>query len=286
MQEISIIIPTKNAGPEFEDTLEAIRAQDVSDIELIIIDSGSTDGTVKLAKKYADTVIEIPPDKFHHSKTRNIAANQAKGNILVFTVQDALPIDSKWLTELIYPIENGSVDVSYGNQVAYPDAKPPDKFFYQYFYPTDPITLTKSDTDSKSDFYLDNVFLSDVNSAISRSVWDQLEFRDSVVMSEDKDFAYRVASAGYTIKYCPRAKVYHSHNYNIRSLFKRRYKDGKAFSEIAGTGSDDFALDGIEYVWHEYIYLLRTGSVYWIPYAIIYDLTNFLAFMIGKHNIF
>ncbi|WP_082256430.1 glycosyltransferase family A protein [Haloferax sp. ATB1] len=161
MARISVIIPTKNAGQEFEDTLISIQSQDVDDIELIVIDSGSTDGTVELAEQYADTIIEIPPDEFHHGQTRNQAADQAEGDIIVFTVQDAVPIDDEWLSQLTSPINDGNADVCYGNQIAYPDAKPSDKFFYKYFYPDTSITLTKSDASKKGEFYMDNIFLSD-----------------------------------------------------------------------------------------------------------------------------
>jgi rhamnosyltransferase len=103
-------------------------------------------------------------------------------------------------------------------------------------------------------------------------------------MSEDKDFAYRVASAGYTIQYCPEAKVYHSHDYTLRSLFTRRYKDGKAFAEIAATDSDDFVSDGIKYVWNEYTYLIHSGAVHWVPYALLYDFVYFISFTLGKNH--
>jgi len=187
MDRVSIVIPTKNAGQKFEEVLKSIWDQNVPDLELIIIDSGSTDGTVERAQQYADTVIEIPPDEFHHGKTRNQAADQAEGDIIVFTVQDALPVNEQWLTELISPIESGTADVSYGYQVAYPDAKPPDKFFYKYFYPDTLTTLTEEDTDKKDNFYMDNIFLSDANSAVSHHIWNQFRFRDSIPMSDDKD---------------------------------------------------------------------------------------------------
>jgi len=284
MNKVSVVIPTKNAGQEFERVLKSIRNQDVPNIELIIIDSASTDSTVELAEQYADSIIEIPPDEFHHGKTRNQAANQAEGDLIVFTVQDAFPVNERWLPELIRPVECGTADISYGNQVAYSDAKPPDKFFYKHFYPNTSITLTEDDTRNKNDFYMDNIFLSDVNSAVSRDVWDQFQFRDSVPMSEDKDFAYRVASAGCTIQYCPEAQVYHSHDYTLRSLFARRYNDGVAFADIAATGSDDFISDGIEYVWNEYAYLIHSGATRWIPYALLYDFIYFISFTLGKNH--
>lgn len=284
MVTASVVIPTKNGGREFRELLESIRGQDVSSVEIIVIDSGSTDGTVAIAEELADVVVEIPPEEFHHGRTRNRGASEATGDVIVFTVQDATPVDDEWLSELVGPIEDGVVDVTYGNQIAYPDAKPPDKFFYEYFYPEESVVLGPEDTDDEADFYMDNIFLSDVSSAISRDVWTQFQFRDSIPMSEDKDFAYRVASAGYTIRYCPEAGVYHSHDYTPRSLFRRRYKDGKAFADIASEGSDEFLLDGLRYVQREYSYLVRNGWLSWAPYTLLYDAIYFVSFTLGKNH--
>lgn len=77
-------------------------------------------------------------------------------------------------------------------------------------------------------------------SAIKKDVWEKLRFTDDVPMSEDKDFALKVLKTGYKIVYEPEATVYHSHDYSLRSLFKRRFQDGSAFSNIALEGESGF----------------------------------------------
>lgn len=283
MVKVSVVIPTKNAGESLAALMDSIREQAIPSIEIIVIDSGSTDCTVDIAKKKADTVLEIHPEEFHHGKTRNQGGNAATGEIIVFTVQDAIPASDTWLPNLVDPIKSGDANVTYGNQIAYEDAKPPDKFFYQYFYPSQKVILTEEDTRDQKEFYLGNIFLSDVSSAVSREVWEQIQFRDSVEMSEDKDFAYRVAKAGHTIQYCPEARIRHSHDYSLRELFTRRYKDGMAFSDIASEGSDEFINDGLKYMVSEFSYLIRNGSAKWIPYTLIYDFVYFISFSLGKN---
>lgn len=284
MARISVVIPTKNAGSEFRERLNRIQSQRVADLELVIIDSGSTDGTVDIAEEMCDKVVVIPPGEFHHARTRNRGAEQATGDILVFTVQDAMPMNDEWLAELVSPIQDGTADVTYGNQTAYPSTKPPEKAFYEYFYPDTPVVLTEDDTNDTAEFYLNNIFISDVNSAVSRRVWNEFRFDDETQMSEDKDFAYRVASAGYIVRYCPDARVYHSHNYTIRSLFSRRFKDGRAFAEIAQGDHSAFVSKGLGYIQYEYLHLLRTGAIHWIPYSLVYDLTYFVSFIMGKNH--
>ncbi|WP_227357569.1 glycosyltransferase family 2 protein [Haladaptatus salinisoli] len=284
MDCISVIIPTKDAGENFEQVLKLIRSQDVPKVEIIVVDSGSTDNTLKVAEEIADIVIQIHPSEFHHGKTRNLGADAASGEIIVFTVQDALPASTSWLSNLISPIVTGTADATYGNQIAHTEAKPPDKFFYEYFYPNSKVVLSKQDTYDKKRFYLDNIFLSDVSSAISRSIWEEFKFRESIEMSEDKDLAFRIANAGYSLQYCPKAKVHHSHDYSLQSLFFRRYKDGMAFENIATDGSDDFLNEGVKYVFSEFHYLYKKDQLQWIPYTILYNFTYFISFTLGKNH--
>ncbi len=98
---VSVIIPTKDAGADFATLLGALRCQEgVEDVELIVVDSGSRDRTRELAVGWGARLQEIPSASFSHSGTRNLAAAQAAGNFLLFTVQDALPPSPRWLAEL------------------------------------------------------------------------------------------------------------------------------------------------------------------------------------------
>lgn len=283
MPDVSIIILTKNAGNRFEELMNAIYNQNFDgNFEIVVVDSGSTDNTLEIAEKYNARIFKIKPNEFHHSRTRNFGAEKSYGKVLVYLTQDALPLDNNWLSNLLTPLNDRDVAVVYGRQIAYPNAKPMDKFFYSYFYPNCRKVLTKDDTKDLKKFYLDNVFISNVCSAIRRRVWEKIRFNDKVFMSEDKDFALRVLRAGYKIIYEPKAAVYHSHNYTLVSLFKRRFKDGVAYSYIASHGKDEFISKGLRYFVEEIKFLVNNGYIKWIPYALIYDFVYFLAFQLGK----
>ena len=99
---ISIIIPTKNAGLEFRKTLEAIRGQ-TREAEVVVVDSGSSDGTVDLARQFRARTISIPPESFNHGETRNFGIRNSTGQFCVMLVQDAIPVGETWLEELISP---------------------------------------------------------------------------------------------------------------------------------------------------------------------------------------
>ncbi|HET8592797.1 MAG TPA: glycosyltransferase, partial [Solirubrobacterales bacterium] len=72
---ISVVIPVRNGGEPMRRCLEAIRAQEVADeVEIVVVDSGSTDGTQELARSFGARVHEIEPHEFNHGATRNLGA--------------------------------------------------------------------------------------------------------------------------------------------------------------------------------------------------------------------
>ncbi|WP_337972271.1 glycosyltransferase family 2 protein [Methanobacterium petrolearium] len=226
----------------------------------------------------------IKPEEFHHSRTRNLGAEKSKGDVLVYLTQDALPIKEDFLEKLVAPLNDPEIGVSYGRQIANQNAKEATKFFYSYFYPDERKVLRKELAENPKNFYLGYIYVSDVCSAIKRNVWEQLKFADDIPMSEDKDFALRVLKSDYEIVYEPEATVYHSHDYSLDSLFKRRLQDGSAFSNIALEGENEFLDRGFQFVIEEMKFLIREKHLLDIPYAIIYNFIDFVGFTLGKYK--
>ena len=278
--DASVIILTKNAGSRFEELMKKLGNQSYQDFEIIVIDSGSVDGTLKIAKRYGCRIHEIKPEEFHHSKTRNLGAKIAKGDYLIYITQDALPIDNKFLENLIKPLENDEIAGVYGRQIAYPNAKPMEKFFYLYFYPEERKVITSSDLGNLVDFYVSNVYISDVCSAMKKEVWKKINFDESIIMAEDKKWAIDVLKSGYKLVYEPKAIVYHSHNYSIISTFRRRFNDGVAMKQICGSGK--VTSKGLSYFVGEMKYLLKHHKI-WVPYALVYNVARFAGVFLGMH---
>src|SRR5438046_288120 len=122
--KVSILIPTLNAGPRFEEVLGKIRAQEGDfERELIVVDSGSTDGTVELAHRYGAMVHQIERHEFNHGATRNLGVSLARGEYVVLTVQDAVPQDGRWLAAMVEELEGDErVAGVYSRQVPHPEA--------------------------------------------------------------------------------------------------------------------------------------------------------------------
>src|ERR1700720_1582367 len=81
----------------------------VKELEVIVVDSGSTDGTCGVAEQQAARLLNIAPEHFAHSVARNQGAEHASGEYLLFMVQDALPLTNLWLREMVGALEDNEL---------------------------------------------------------------------------------------------------------------------------------------------------------------------------------
>lgn len=242
---VSVIIPTFNGGELFREVLEMVFTQVIEfELEVIVIDSGSSDETLDICSAYPVKLITIPPGSFHHSKTRNLAIDCAKGDVCVLTVQDATPFDSRWLANLVRPlITDKEVAGVFGQQLSRPETSPLSRccklLWYQEWdghwkkackrklaHSAEWESLPIEEQKRYSRF--DNV-----NSCLRKSVWQRIPFPD-VRYGEDIAWAKTVLCSGYGISWEPEAQVYHSHDRSLAYLFKRSYVDAKTFAQLFG----------------------------------------------------
>lgn len=279
MKRISIVIPTKNAGSDFQDTLQAIYAQKYpGEFEVIIVDSGSMDGTLEIARNHPTKVYHIKPEDFGHGKTRNLAASLANGNYLVFLTQDAVPATDRWLSNLIRNFDDSKVTGVYGKQIPKKGTNPMECFFLSSRYSSDKVV--KSSVQGKVD--MDAIFFSNANSAIRKEIWEKYPFDDSLIMGEDQEWAKKVLLAGHEIVYDPEAAVYHSHNYSLKTVFQRYFDSGASLNQFASKEYSRFTSEGLAYTRSEMRFLITDGYIRWLPYAVFYDLAKFLGVSLGK----
>lgn len=237
--DVSIVIPTKNGGELFEQVLRKVFEQKTKyEYEVICVDSGSTDNTIDIIKKFSCKLYQISPEEFGHGKTRNYGASKGTGEFIVFITQDALPVDENWLENFIDAMKiDEEVAGGFGIHKPYPGCNVLDQR---------DITLHfKGFGDKNTIYYMDDpvryqteegyrhflAFFSDNNSCLRRSIWEKHPYPD-VDFSEDQIWAKRMIELGYKKVYCPTAAVYHSHNYPLKTYFKRYYDEYKAIYEI------------------------------------------------------
>lgn len=233
---ITVFIPTFNGEKYIGECIEAVLNQELPDgykLELFIIDSGSKDKTVDtITEHYADKVrfMKIPNIEFGHGKTRQYAAEQAKGEYILFLSQDATPANYQWIKYMIEPFcISDTVGCVFGRQVPRPHSVPTIKRevagVFAGLGPADAITLHRSHSllDGQPVPNL-NTFFSDVNSAIRKNLVTKVPFRD-VKYAEDQALAQDMQEAGYLKAYAAQGIVWHSNEYTPKEYYHRKFDE-------------------------------------------------------------
>jgi len=222
---ISVVIPVKNGGDDLVRCLAGIERQRIDEeVEVVVVDSGSTDGSAERAHDAGATVHRIAPAEFGHGSTRNLGARLARGELLVFTSQDAVADDADWLGRLASAARSApDVGGAYGRQLPHPSARPPECFFLDFLYGPEPRVQRLA---AGEPLTYEKTLFSNVNSAIPRRVLEELPFREDISMSEDQEWSRRVLRSGRALVYEPAAAVRHSHTYSVGGAFRRFFDSG------------------------------------------------------------
>lgn len=229
---VSIIIPTKNAERYLEEQLQAIFGQvGVPRPEVVIVDSGSTDGTGRIASRHPVRLVSIKPEEFNHGATRNLGARESGGEYLVFLTQDATPADAAWLRNLLKPLrEDPGVAGAFSRHIPRPGCSLPLARQIEEEWPQggglERIVKrvgSRGELEARKPHY---VYFANTSSCLRRSVLERFPFRD-VDFGEDVDWAERVLLAGYTIIYEPDSAVLHSHDYSLKEQMRQHYDYGR-----------------------------------------------------------
>lgn len=278
---ISVIIPTLNAGRDIVELLSLLALQDERPSEIIIIDSSSEDDTVDIARRRGAKTMVIPRRTFDHGRTRNIAAKEAKGEILVFMTQDALPSGTGLLTSLTAPLRTGGdIAASYGRHVPRPDASLLEIFAREFNYPDSSIIKSKDDIGRCG---IKAFFFSNVCSAFEREKFFEVGmFPEGIRANEDMLAAARLILKGYKVAYAADAAVIHSHDYSPFGQFKRYFDTGSSLRNnrwiLQYAASER---EGLRFVKNQLRFLLERRCYSRMPYALLEDAAKYAGYIIG-----
>jgi rhamnosyltransferase len=284
---ISVIVPVKDGGDDLRRCLASIARQQVDEpVETIVVDSSSRDGSAEFARSEGARVLDVPESDFRHGATRNLAAQQAGGDVLVFTTQDAYPDTEHWLARLCARLRVSEEHAGvYGRQIPHDDATPPERFFLDFLYGPEARIQRAAAADELT---LKTTLFSNVNSAMRRDVWERFPFADDMFFAEDQDWSRRVLLAGFAIAYEPGATVRHSHSYSVASAFRRFFDSGASADRgyLAGGSAASVALrrEAFRYARDELAWLVRTKQRRWIPYAAVYETAKFVGIQLGTRH--
>lgn len=278
---ISVIIPTLNAASSIRLLLEKLQSQEVMPDEIIVIDSSSDDDTADLARKYGSRVLVIPRDSFDHGGTRNIAAKETVGDILIFMTQDALPYDRDLIKNLISPLSDPDVAASYARHIPRDDASPLEVFARLFNYPSTPYIKSIVDIGV---YGIKTFFCSNVCSAYKKDIFMKTGmFPESIPSNEDMLLAAKLITGGHKIAYVPDAMVIHSHEYSIKELFKRYYNIGVSLKRnrwvLQYSGGAE--AEGLRFLLSQIRFVTKNYGIKWLPRILIEALTKFAGYRIG-----
>ena len=285
MIEASIIIPTKNGAKDIGACLEAVYSQrNAGRFEVLVIDSGSTDGTLEIVRRYPVRLEQIPPEAFHHARTRNYAAGLAKGEVLVFLSQDAIPASDMWLAAFLSNFNEPAVGAVYGRQLPKAESGLERRSAFAVMYGGARIVKMPMDGVELGHKYY---HFSNANSAIRRKVWEITRFPDSLKVFEDVGIAKRILDSGWSIVYEPEAAVYHSHDFPLDILFKRYFDIGVVYQRL-GVWNDrsraSLWRDGWSAFKGKLVLLLKEGRPEDTGSSLIQDVGKYVAIQLGRNE--
>lgn len=278
---VSIIIPTYNAGKEFEKLALMIKSQTANIRQVLVIDSSSMDKTIKIANKYNFTVEVIPKTEFGHGKTRQYALQKLKTEIVVFLTQDALLYDEFSVEKLVQClISDEKIAAAYGRQMPYENTGILGRFARLYNYP--PISKINN-FDDRKEKGIKTAFLSDSFSAYKKTLLNKIGGFPDVNFGEDTYVAAKLLIKGFKTAYTAEAKVYHSHDYSLYQEYVRNKEIGKfhrqekwlleTFGKAEG--------EGLKFVVNEAKYLVKNGKFYYLPIAFLHNVVKYLGYKMG-----
>jgi glycosyltransferase involved in cell wall biosynthesis len=240
---VTVAIPVRNGARYLPEVLAAVRAQEMErPFELLVVDSGSSDRSVDIARSSGATVVEIPPCAFSHGPTRNMIMELATGDYVAFLSQDATPAHDRWLANLLAGFKlSSNVALVFGPYQARRGASATVKrelrdYFDSFAPDGEPAVQSLSGTlpaTNQTALPGPLTFFTDANGCIARSAWERVPYGD-VPYAEDHLLACEMLEAGFAKVFHPNAPVYHSHEYSSLDLLRRCFDEWRGLREVYG----------------------------------------------------
>jgi len=279
--EFSVVVLTYNAGQEWGKWIQALKSQSVTPKEILVIDSSSTDDTVKTAKTCDLDIFQIKKTDFNHGGTRQLALTKINDyGVIVFFTQDAFLAYRDSLKTIVSSFQDESVGAAYGRQLPRIQAGYLESYERDFNYPS---VSQKKEYDDRHKYGVKTPFISNSFAAYRIKALQEVGgFPEDVIMAEDMYVAAKMLMAGWSTYYCAEAAVYHSHDYSFKELFGRYFDTGvfhrrepwiqQEFGQAGGEGAK-YALSEIQFLWSRKPFL--------IPYSIVRNGVKWLGYRMG-----
>jgi rhamnosyltransferase len=188
-------------------------------VDVVVVDSGSQDGTDAIALKQGARLLRIDKEEFSYGRALNLGCAAAAGEFLVAISGHCQPANERWLEELLKPFSDPSVAMTYGRQVGDDSTKFSEARVYDKYYPQDRASQGPA-------------FCNNANAAVRRSIWRRFRYDEELTGLEDLELGRRVIASGFRIEYAPRAVVRHIHHETWPQVRRRYEREAIALRHI------------------------------------------------------
>ncbi len=220
MPSCSLVIRAFNEERHIGRLLEGVRHQTLRDVEVILVDSGSTDATVAIAAQYGATVVHIPPAEFTFGRSLNLGLAAATRPLAAIASAHVYPVYPDWLERLLEPFADPGVALTYGKQRGDENSLFSEHQIFARWFPDRPEPRQG------------HAFCNNANAAIRRSLWEQHPYDETLTGLEDLAWAKWAQEQGHAIAYVPAAEVVHVHSETPHGVLNRYRREGMAFKQI------------------------------------------------------
>lgn len=262
--QISVLMRAKDRAHTIRGAIEAVRAQDV-DVELIVVDSGSTDGTVEIAREQADRLIEIPAADFTYGGALNIGAAAASGDVHVALSAHCVLPHTGWIRRAAANLEDPTVAGTTGN-----------KYGPRGDLLDGPVRQEPGATDDPNVWW----GYSNHAGAWRADAWRQFPFTPDLVACEDKEWGLRVRRGGKAIVIDPQLwlPAKHRRHEGFPALYRRAVREGRGMQVI--TGGPRMTVTDAAREW----FTLQQGRSPFIQLANPYRMTDLVGRYVGERQ--
>jgi rhamnosyltransferase len=246
VKSVTVAVPVLDGGERFRELLKALAAQRNAagvEYELLIIDSGSTDGSVEAAREAGARVIEIDKSTFQHGRTRNMAVAEANGEVVALLTDDSIPASDIWLDAIVEAFAAADdVALVWGPQYSLAEhphyvRRQQDEHF-DLWGADGRIEIQRigegaeglAEYEANQGFY---AYFSDANGAVAKWAWADHPYRE-VPYAEDQLLARELLEAGYAKVFHADIAVNHSHDFGVVGSMKRSFDDYRGLLEVLG----------------------------------------------------
>jgi len=217
----SVVIRAFNEGKHIGRLLEGIKQQSLTDFEVILVDSGSTDETVSIAESYGAKIVHIKPEEFTFGRSLNYGVKAASGEFVVNVSAHCYPVYPDWLEQLIKPFAaDDNLTVSYGKQRGGETNWYSEHQFFKQYFPD--ISQPRQG----------HPYSHNANAAIRRSLWEQHPYNEQLTGLEDLAWSSWAMEQGYGIAYTAEAEIIHLHNETPKQVHNRYRREAIAMKQI------------------------------------------------------